>query len=101
MAATQAVQYALQCDDLTVESVTFHSNNFEVWCTAIAYDLNPYADNSKVHALKEYKIKFTVMNGKKPLTLDFKTFCEATGLDYNKGTYVSHPSPEAVKAKLA
>ncbi|GJW54401.1 hypothetical protein Tco_0098486 [Tanacetum coccineum] len=40
------------------------------------------------------------MNGKKPLTLDYKTFIKATGLDYNKGTYVSHPSPEAVKAEL-
>ncbi|GJV30144.1 retrovirus-related pol polyprotein from transposon TNT 1-94 [Tanacetum coccineum] len=41
------------------------------WCTTIAYDL------------------------------DFKTFVEATGLDYNQGTYVSHSSPEDVKAELA
>ncbi|GJX63520.1 hypothetical protein Tco_0296420 [Tanacetum coccineum] len=41
------------------------------------------------------------MNGKKPLTIGFKTFCESTSLDYNKGTYVSHPSPKAVKAELA
>nr|GEY28542.1 hypothetical protein [Tanacetum cinerariifolium] len=40
------------------------------------------------------------MNGKKPLTLDFKTFCTSTGLDYNNGKYVAHPSPEAVKAEL-
>ncbi|GKC25845.1 hypothetical protein Tco_1027995 [Tanacetum coccineum] len=91
MAATQAVQYAPQCGDLIVESVTFHSNNFKVWCTAIAYDLNLHADDSEVRALKEYKIKFTVMNGKNPLTIDFKTFCEATGLDYNKGTYMALP----------
>ncbi|GKG34967.1 hypothetical protein Tco_0437663, partial [Tanacetum coccineum] len=51
--------------------------------------------------LKEYKIKFSMMNGKKPLTLDYKIFVIATGLDYNKGTYVSHPSPKAVKAELA
>ncbi|GKA12380.1 hypothetical protein Tco_0691926 [Tanacetum coccineum] len=37
----------------------------------------------------------------KPLTLDFKTFCESTGLDYNQGNYVVHPSPEAVKAELS
>ncbi|GKD28359.1 hypothetical protein Tco_1239137 [Tanacetum coccineum] len=41
------------------------------------------------------------MNGKKPMTLDYKTFVESTRLDYAKGTYVSHPSPEAVKAELA
>ncbi|GJV42188.1 hypothetical protein Tco_1420628 [Tanacetum coccineum] len=42
-----------------------------------------------------------VMNGTKPLTLDYKTFVESTGLDYAKGIYVSHPSLEAVKAELA
>nr|GEX16478.1 hypothetical protein [Tanacetum cinerariifolium] len=68
-------------------------------CTTIAYDPNPLVDDSDVHPLKEYKIKFTVMNGKKSLTLDFKTFFEATGLDYNKGTYVSHPSHEAMKGE--
>ncbi|GJY85369.1 hypothetical protein Tco_0499395 [Tanacetum coccineum] len=41
------------------------------------------------------------MNYKKPLILNYKTFIESTGLDYAKGTYVSHPSPDAVKAKLA
>ncbi|GKD49525.1 hypothetical protein Tco_1278501 [Tanacetum coccineum] len=46
-------------------------------------------------------IKFLVMNGKKPLILDYKTFFESTRLDYVIGTYVSHPSPEAKKAELA
>ncbi|GJR33825.1 hypothetical protein Tco_1209509 [Tanacetum coccineum] len=41
------------------------------------------------------------MNGKKPLTLEFKTFTTSTGLDYNNGAYVAHPSPEAVKTELA
>ncbi|GJT42451.1 hypothetical protein Tco_0951166 [Tanacetum coccineum] len=41
------------------------------------------------------------MNNKKPLTLDFKTFTSSTGLDYNNGEYVSHLSPEAIKAELA
>nr|GFA12616.1 hypothetical protein [Tanacetum cinerariifolium] len=40
------------------------------------------------------------MNGRKSLTLNFKTFCEATGLDYNQGTYVSYPFPKSVKAEL-
>ncbi|GKC04033.1 retrovirus-related pol polyprotein from transposon TNT 1-94, partial [Tanacetum coccineum] len=35
-----------------------------------------------------------------PLNLDYKTFCETTGLDCNKGDYFAHPSPEVVKAKL-
>ncbi|GKA09334.1 hypothetical protein Tco_0688665 [Tanacetum coccineum] len=41
------------------------------------------------------------MNGKKPLTLNFKTFTTSTGLDYNNGAYVAHPSPEVVEAELA
>ncbi|GJW11673.1 retrovirus-related pol polyprotein from transposon TNT 1-94 [Tanacetum coccineum] len=73
----------------------------EFWCTVVATHPNLPADDSEVLPLKEYKIKFSVMNGKKPLTLDYKTFVESTRLDYAKGTYVSHPSPETVKAELA
>ncbi|GJV09202.1 retrovirus-related pol polyprotein from transposon TNT 1-94 [Tanacetum coccineum] len=73
----------------------------EFWCTAIAYDLNPPINDFEARLLKEYLIKFLVMNGKKPLILDYKTFVEFIGLDYGKGTYVSHLSPEVVKAKLA
>ncbi|GKC99561.1 hypothetical protein Tco_1169836 [Tanacetum coccineum] len=114
MAATKAIKYAPQCGDLTIEFVVFHKNNFvgnfkypqsasayklickflmncplaeaftktpkvlypnflkEFWCTAIAYEPNPLADNFEARPLKEYKIK----------------------------TYVSHPSPEDVKAEL-
>ncbi|GJV36165.1 hypothetical protein Tco_1408642 [Tanacetum coccineum] len=72
----------------------------EFWCTDVVEDPNPREDNSKVHPIKEFIIKFTVLNGKKPLALDYKTFCESTGLDYNKDNYVAHPSPEAVKAEL-
>ncbi|GKC54237.1 hypothetical protein Tco_1076982 [Tanacetum coccineum] len=32
---------------------------------------------------------------------NYKTFVEFTALDYNKGTYVSQPSLEAIKAELA
>nr|GEV20234.1 retrovirus-related Pol polyprotein from transposon TNT 1-94 [Tanacetum cinerariifolium] len=71
------------------------------WCTAIAYDPNPPINDSEARPLKEYLIKFLVMNGKKPLILDYKTFVVYTGLDYAKGIYVSHPSPEAVKAESA
>ncbi|GKA76608.1 hypothetical protein Tco_0783069 [Tanacetum coccineum] len=42
-----------------------------------------------------------MMNGKKSLTLNFKTFYKATSLDYNEGTYVSHTFSKAMKAELA
>ncbi|GJY43265.1 hypothetical protein Tco_0431478 [Tanacetum coccineum] len=143
MAANQAIEYAPQCGDLTVESLVFQTNNVvgnfnypqnvsaykpickflmncplkksitkcplvlyrnflrEFWCTTNAYDPNPPADETQSRPLKEYLVKFSVMNGKKPLTLDFRTFTTSTGLKYNNGEYVAHPSPEAVKAELA
>ncbi|GJW63204.1 hypothetical protein Tco_0115088 [Tanacetum coccineum] len=73
---------------------------WEFWCTAIAYDLSLLSDDSVAHPLKEYLIKFLVMNGNKPLTLDFKTFYASTVLDYNNGKYIARPSPKAVKAEL-
>ncbi|GJX93371.1 hypothetical protein Tco_0347957 [Tanacetum coccineum] len=82
-------------------SVLYQNFLREFWCTAITYEPSPPSDDSIARLLKEYLIKFLVINGKKPLTLDFKTFVEFTGLDYKEGTYVSHPSPESIKAKLA
>ncbi|GKA28281.1 hypothetical protein Tco_0714449 [Tanacetum coccineum] len=82
-------------------SVFYQNYLREFWCTAIAYDPSPPFDDFVARPLKEYLIKFSMMNGKKPLTLDFKTFCTSTGLDYNNGEYVAHPSLEAVKAELA
>nr|GEZ02083.1 hypothetical protein [Tanacetum cinerariifolium] len=41
------------------------------------------------------------MNGKKPLTLDFNTFTTSTGLDYNNGAYVSHPSLEVLDGNFS
>nr|GEY39733.1 hypothetical protein [Tanacetum cinerariifolium] len=76
-------------------------NTLKFWCTAIAFDPSPPEDNSKAHPCKVFKIKFTVMNGQRSLTLDYKTYCEATGLDYNQGNYVAHPSLEVVKVELA
>ncbi|GJX33480.1 hypothetical protein Tco_0243335 [Tanacetum coccineum] len=143
MVANQTIEYAPQCGDLTVKSLTFHNNNVfgvfrypetalayheickylincplaeaftktpsvvyqnllkDFWCTIAATHPNPHVDTSEVIPFKEYKFKFSVMNGKKPLTFNYKTFFESTGLDYAKGTYVSHPSPEVVKAELA
>nr|GEX09517.1 retrovirus-related Pol polyprotein from transposon TNT 1-94 [Tanacetum cinerariifolium] len=73
----------------------------EFWCTTIATHRNPPTDDFEVHSLKEYTIKFSMMNGKKPLTLDFNTFIESTRLDCAKDAYVSHTSPRVVKAELA
>nr|GEZ08076.1 retrovirus-related Pol polyprotein from transposon TNT 1-94 [Tanacetum cinerariifolium] len=84
-----------------IGSLMYLTTTREFWCTIEVEDPNPPEDDSKVRPLKEFIIKFTVMNGKKPLTLDYKTFRESTSLDYNKGNYVAHPSPEAVKAELA
>ncbi|GKA41341.1 retrovirus-related pol polyprotein from transposon TNT 1-94 [Tanacetum coccineum] len=39
------------------------------------------------------------MNGQS-FTLDFNTFRSSTGIDYNKGKYVAHPTPEVVKTEL-
>nr|GEW82194.1 retrovirus-related Pol polyprotein from transposon TNT 1-94 [Tanacetum cinerariifolium] len=79
------------------QSVAMSSVATEFWCMTIAYDPNPSTDENKPRPLKEFLIKFTVMNGKKPLTLDFNTFTTSTDLDYNNGAYVAHPSPEDEK----
>ncbi|GJS37813.1 hypothetical protein Tco_0536195 [Tanacetum coccineum] len=133
MASNQAIKYAPECGDLTMESLTIHNNNVvgvfnypetalayheickylmnfplagaftktpsvvyqnllrEFWCTAVATHLNLPTDDSEVRPLKEYTIKFSVMNGKMPLTLEFKTFMESTGVDYAKDTYDTRP----------
>ncbi|GKB70198.1 hypothetical protein Tco_0931610 [Tanacetum coccineum] len=87
MAATQAMIYAPQCGDITMESVLFQYPN-------------PPIDSSEACPLNEFIIKFTVKNGKNPSTIDYKTFCKSTGLDYNKRNYVAYPSLEVVKAEL-
>ncbi|GKA99589.1 hypothetical protein Tco_0827583, partial [Tanacetum coccineum] len=69
----------------------------EFWCTAVVSDPNPPIDDSEARPLKEFIIKFTVKNGQRPLTLNYKTFCEATGLDYSSGQYVNHHSTEVIK----
>ncbi|GJT83920.1 hypothetical protein Tco_1058262 [Tanacetum coccineum] len=138
MASNQAIKYAPQYGDITVDSFVFHNKNVvgifgypenapayhdickylmncplaeaftksplvvyqnllrEFWCIAIASHLNPPTDDSEARPLKEYLIKFSVMNGKKPLTIDFKAFTVSTGLDYAKGKYVSHPFTKEV-----
>ncbi|GKC79428.1 hypothetical protein Tco_1130202 [Tanacetum coccineum] len=143
MASNQAIKYAPQYGDITVDSFVFHNKNVvgifgypenapayhdickylmncplaeaftksplvvyqnllrEFWCIAIASHPNPHTDDSEARPLKEYLIKFSVMNGKKPLTFDFKTFTESIRLNYVKVKYVSHPFTKEVKAELA
>ncbi|GJU19166.1 retrovirus-related pol polyprotein from transposon TNT 1-94 [Tanacetum coccineum] len=61
---------------------------------SVAIYPNPPTDDFEVCPLKDYTIKFSVINGKNRLTLDFKTFMESTRLDYAKDAYVSPPSPK-------
>nr|GEU43458.1 hypothetical protein [Tanacetum cinerariifolium] len=72
----------------------------EFWSTAIAFDPFPSIDEPKKRPLKEFLIKFLVLNGQRTLTLDFNTFCSSTDLNYNNGKYVDHPKPEVVKKEL-
>nr|GEX09890.1 retrovirus-related Pol polyprotein from transposon TNT 1-94 [Tanacetum cinerariifolium] len=66
------------------------------WSTAIAFDPFPSTDKPEKRPLKEFLIKFSVLNGQRPLTLDFNTFYSSTGLNYNNGKYVDHPTPEVL-----
>ncbi|GKE97662.1 hypothetical protein Tco_0021013, partial [Tanacetum coccineum] len=68
--------------------------------TVVAYDHFPSTDETEQHPLREFLIKFSVINEKIPLTLNFNTICSSTGLDYNNGKYVAHPTPESVKKEL-
>nr|GEW87663.1 hypothetical protein [Tanacetum cinerariifolium] len=82
---------------MTVDNVIFQTNNVS---TVDALDPFSSTDEPEKRPLKEFLIKFLVSNGQQPLTLDFKTFCSSTGLDYNNGKYVEHPTPEVVKKEL-
>nr|GEZ86563.1 uncharacterized mitochondrial protein AtMg00810-like [Tanacetum cinerariifolium] len=46
----------------------------EFWSTAIAYDPSSSIDEIKQHPLREFLIKFLVLNGQRPLTFDHNTF---------------------------
>ncbi|GKE53121.1 hypothetical protein Tco_1488277, partial [Tanacetum coccineum] len=72
----------------------------EFWSIVVAYDPSPLIDESEQRPLREFLIKFLVLNGKRPLTLDFNTFYSSTGLDYKNSKYVAPPTPEVVKKEL-
>ncbi|GJT68516.1 retrovirus-related pol polyprotein from transposon TNT 1-94 [Tanacetum coccineum] len=81
-------------------SVLYQNYLREFWSTSVAYDPFPSTDETEKRPLRKFLIKFLVLNGQRPLTLDFNTFCSSTDLDYNNGKYVAHPTPEAVKKEL-
>nr|GEW01897.1 retrovirus-related Pol polyprotein from transposon TNT 1-94 [Tanacetum cinerariifolium] len=68
----------------------------ELWCTAMVDLPKPPSDDQESRPLKESIIKFTVKNGKTPLSFNFKTFIQTTGLDYNNRQYEALPSMEVL-----
>ncbi|GJU85872.1 hypothetical protein Tco_1293418 [Tanacetum coccineum] len=142
MAEQQTIKYAPQWNNMTVNNMTFQTNNVvgnfnyppnvpaykpimkfllnchlnkaftnypsvvyqnflkEFWSTTVAYDPFSSTDETKQRPLREFLIKFLVLNRQRPLTIDFNTFCSSTGLDYNNGKYVAHLTPEAVQKEL-
>ncbi|GJR98280.1 hypothetical protein Tco_0270454 [Tanacetum coccineum] len=81
-------------------SVVYQNFLSEFWSIVVAFDPFPSTDETEKRPLKEFLIKFSVSNEQRPLPLDFKAFCSTTGLDYNNGKYVDHPTPEVVKKEL-
>nr|GEV52751.1 zinc finger, CCHC-type [Tanacetum cinerariifolium] len=94
------LNYPLKNDFTNCPSVVYQNFLREFWSTAIAYDPFLSADESEQRPLREFLIKFLVLNRQRPLTLDFKTFSSSTSLDYNNGKYVANPTPKAVKKEL-
>ncbi|GJW36970.1 hypothetical protein Tco_0059890 [Tanacetum coccineum] len=90
------LNYPLRKAFTNCPSVVYQNFLREFWSTVVAYDPFPSTDETNQCPLREFLIKFSVLNGQRPLTLDFNTFCSSTGLDYNNGKYVAHPTPEAV-----
>ncbi|GJV51891.1 hypothetical protein Tco_1447632 [Tanacetum coccineum] len=82
-------------------SVVYQNFLMEFWSTVVAFDPFLSTDKPEKRPLKEFLIKFSILNGQRPLTLDFKTFCSKTGLDYNNGKYVAHPSPEVLSGNYS
>lgn len=73
----EVVKYLQNCFLTTAftkpPSIIYHDYLREFWCTAVVDNLD---------APKNATIRFSVENGTKSLTLNYKTFVKATGLDY-------------------
>nr|GEV19547.1 retrovirus-related Pol polyprotein from transposon TNT 1-94 [Tanacetum cinerariifolium] len=91
---------ALQTKYLIIDWVVYQNAHGDFWSTGVAFDPFSLTDEPEKHPLNEFLFKFLVSNGQRPLTLDFKTFCSSTVLDYNNGKYVDHPTLEVVKKEL-
>nr|GEY17494.1 uncharacterized mitochondrial protein AtMg00810-like [Tanacetum cinerariifolium] len=87
------------CDN-TSAIVVYQNFLREFWSTVVAFDSFPSTDEPEKCSLKEFLIKFSVLNGQRPLSLDFQTFCSSNGFDYNNGKYVEHPTPKVIKKEL-
>nr|GEW53882.1 hypothetical protein [Tanacetum cinerariifolium] len=72
----------------------------ELWFTTVVDLPKLTTDASKQRPLKEFIIKFTVKDGNTPLSFDFKTFLQTTGLDYNNRHYEAIPLMEVIKVEL-
>ncbi|GJR03390.1 hypothetical protein Tco_0526374 [Tanacetum coccineum] len=55
-------------------SVVYQNFLREFWSTAVAFDPFPSTNEPEKRLLKEFLIKFSALNGQRPLTLDFYTF---------------------------
>ncbi|GKC97113.1 hypothetical protein Tco_1162555, partial [Tanacetum coccineum] len=62
--------------------------------------LFPSIDEPEKCPLKEFLIKFSTLNGQRPLTLDFYTFCSSTGLDYNNVSSGTVPDPQDLERDI-
>lgn len=71
-------------------SVIYHDLLREFWCTFVV---------EKPDVTKDAIIKFSVLNGKKTLSLNYKTFIKATGLDFSE-TFETQPKADEVTALL-
>nr|GEU31502.1 hypothetical protein [Tanacetum cinerariifolium] len=72
----------------------------EFWSTAVAYDPFSSTDETEQCPLREFLIKFSVFNRKRPLTLDFNTFCSSTGIDYNNVSSGTVPNPQDLERNI-
>ncbi|GKB52024.1 hypothetical protein Tco_0902777 [Tanacetum coccineum] len=73
-------------------SVVYQNFLREFWSTTVAYDPFPSTDETEQRPLREFLIKFSVLNGQRPLTLDFNTFCSSTGLRLLRKNWAKLPS---------
>ncbi|GJZ40453.1 hypothetical protein Tco_0587016 [Tanacetum coccineum] len=80
-------------------SVVYQNFLREFWSTTVAYDPFPSTDETEQRPLREFLINFSVLNGQRPLTLDFNTFCSSTGLRLLRKNWAKLPSIRVLGGK--